>query len=49
MKFINRDWKRTEHDDFLLNIQPQLANNKEAVPQYFESAVVGWIIQFKCE
>lgn len=43
--FINRAWNRTENDDFTLNIQPQLQNNKEAVPQYYEGKIVGWIIQ----
>lgn len=47
--FINRDWNRTEHDDFILNIEPQLRDNKEAVPQFWENKIVGWIIQYRYE
>lgn len=47
--FINRSWNRTESDDFKLNVEPQLRDNKEAVPQYYEGKIVGWVIQYKYE
>jgi hypothetical protein len=40
--FINRDWNRTEHDDFELNVNPKLNGNLTAVPWYVEGEMVGW-------
>jgi hypothetical protein len=47
--FKNRDYSRTENDDWTLNIQPLLRGGKEAVPQYFEGKLVGWKIQNRYE
>lgn len=54
-RFINRDYTRTEEDDFKLNVQPQLREHKEAVPQHVrlsdadgiddDLTLVGWTIQ----
>jgi hypothetical protein len=30
--FINRDWQRSEEDDFKLNVLPRLDSGTEAVP-----------------
>ena len=45
IRFINRDWTRTEHDDFRLNIEPSLCIGVEAIPQYVDGKLVGWVIQ----
>jgi hypothetical protein len=47
--FKNRDYSRTENDDWTLNIQPLLRDGKEAIPQYFEGKLVGWTIQSRYE
>jgi hypothetical protein len=53
--FIQRDYNRTEHDDFLLNVSSRLNEFTEAVPQYVtategeELIVVGWKIQRRYE
>ena len=48
--FVNRDWDHTEEDDFKLNVQNQLSEHAEAVPQYSnEGLLVGWKIQLKFE
>lgn len=39
--FVNRDWKRTEGDDFALNVQPLLRDGKEAIPQYADQPKIG--------
>ena len=52
MAYINRDWARTEHDDYELNILPQLDSLTEAVPVYHvrtDSDPIGWIIQPRYE
>ena len=50
MMFINRDHERTEHDDFVLNIQPKIMNsNNVATPIFYGGIVVGWLIQMKFE
>lgn len=49
MRFINRDWTKTEHDDWLLNVQPLLTENTESVPIYHDSQLVGWKIQMRFE
>ena len=48
--FIQRDYKRTENDDFQLNVQHHLNERNEAVPQLLDSGdVVGWKIQSRYE
>jgi hypothetical protein len=50
--FINRNWTRTENDDFILNIQDRIQNsNKEALPIYDNETgkLMGWKIQTKYE
>ena len=46
--FINRDWNRTEHDDFQLNVLPRLGETTEALPIYHDingnNTLVGWKI-----
>lgn len=46
-KFINRSYNRTEHDDYVLNVQTYLEENQEAVPVFHptEGYIVGWKIQ----
>jgi hypothetical protein len=58
-EFIPRDYRRTESDDFKLNVESQITNNdKEAVPQYAlphgcyiqgREELIGWKIQFRYE
>jgi hypothetical protein len=50
--FINRDWTRTEEDDFKLNVLPRLNASTEAVPQYTRDyehhepwLIIGWNLQ----
>lgn len=45
--FVNRDYNRTEHDDFQLNIAGKLDRTTEAVPIYMPqgTCIVGWNIQ----
>lgn len=46
--FINRNYSRTEEDDFKLNVEDQLRDTKEAVPIYNnEGDLVGWRVQWK--
>ena len=48
--FINRDWSRTEQDDYVLNIESKLNSTNEAVPQYSEDGtLMGWKIQTRFE
>ena len=42
---INRNWNRTEHDDFVLNVQPRISDSLEAMPLYVDGKIVGWKIQ----
>lgn len=50
--FINRDWNRTEYDDFTIYIEPRL-DKDIAIPKYgnnggcLEKVIVGWIIKPK--
>lgn len=44
MRFINRDYTRTEHDDFFLNVVPKLDDNLVAIPVYVQDELVGWNI-----
>ena len=44
--FIQRDWTRTEHDDFALRVVPLLGQWDGAVPVHDEAGVVlGWKIK----
>lgn len=45
MRFINRDWTRSEHDDFELNIATRLSNLSGAIPMNIDGIIVGWVIQ----
>lgn len=47
--FIKRNYIRTVHDDFVLNVQPCLGINQEAVAiyNYTTNQVLGWNIQNK--
>ena len=47
--YINRDWSRSEHDDYTLNIQSRLSENNESVSVYYDDLIVGWKIQPKFE
>lgn len=47
--FINRDYSRTEHDDWALNVCPKLHSCNESIEVYIDSVVVGWKIQWKFE
>lgn len=46
---VYRDFNCTEHDDFVLNVQPRLSNTNEAVPLIIKGEVVGWKIQTRYE
>ncbi len=44
--FIIRDFSRTEHDDFLLNVEDHIRDQKEAITIYNqEGNIIGWKIQ----
>lgn len=46
MRFINRDWRRTEHDDFVLNVEPILSPTIWATPHYGSNGeLLGWQIK----
>lgn len=42
--FIQRDYKRTEHDDFVLNVQYYINVGECAVPRYINGVICGWQI-----
>ena len=47
---ILRDFSRTEHDDFVLNVAHHLNEHTEAVPVYDKyGELVGWRIQQRYE
>lgn len=46
---VNRDWSRTEHDDYVLNVEPRLSPYSEAAPVIVDGAVVAWKIQARYE
>lgn len=46
---IQRDFRRTEHDDFLLNVQDHLDDFTEAVPCFYEGEIIAWKIQYRFE
>lgn len=48
--FIQRNYDRTEHDDFVLNVERELKDGKVATPQYDPCGnVVGWKIHYMYE
>jgi hypothetical protein len=52
--YINRNWKRSESDDFKLNVQDHIKENTEAVPVYAtddngDHYLCGWRIQLRYE
>lgn len=45
-KFIPRDYSRTEHDDFVLNVQDRLDKYTGAIAVFDSSGlIVGWQIK----
>lgn len=46
---IARDYQRTEHDDFVLNVQDNIGNQEEAIPIVSGNTTIGWKIQPKYE
>lgn len=43
--FINRDFARTEHDDFVLNVQPYIGEYEGATKIYDNNGnLLGWKI-----
>ena len=46
---ILRDFDRTEHDDWTLNVLPRLDETTESVKLYALGKVVGWKIQTRGE
>lgn len=48
-QFVRRDFLRTEHDDYILNVQPLEGNDKESLPIYEEEKIIGWLIQSRYE
>ena len=52
LSFIQRDWRRTEMDDYKLNVQARLNDRTEAHSVTYdcgETKVVGWVIVQKFE
>ena len=47
--FISRDYNRTLHDDWVLNVQPRLSERSESVELYVDGEVVGWKVQVRFE
>lgn len=44
-RFFRRDFRRTEHDDFVLNVQPSMTKFEGATPQYTKDGeMVGWTV-----
>ena len=51
-RIILRDWNRTEHDDWALNVQPRMGEKEESIPLYLPKAapedkevVAAWAIR----
>lgn len=40
--FINRNFSRTEADDFKLHVQPHMSKNEWAEPVYSDNQLIGW-------
>lgn len=53
IRFINRNYKYNEHDDFIRNVDSLITvwKNLEAIPIYNDKdgLILGWIIQHKKE
>jgi len=48
--FIQRNYERTKHDDFVLNVENHLKDGRVATEQYDSSGeVVGWRVHFMYE
>jgi len=48
--FINRKYDRTEHDDFVLNVEHHLNERTEIIEVRIEDGtLVGWKIQLRYE
>jgi hypothetical protein len=46
MTFIQRNYDRTEHDDFMLNVEKHLEGHAAAFPAHdAEGNLVGWFIK----
>jgi hypothetical protein len=44
--YINRNYERTEHDDYTLNVEPRLSGTLGAVQIYDgKGVIVGWEIK----
>jgi hypothetical protein len=43
--FIQRDYSRTEKDDYTLNVEPKIGEYKESVEVIVDGVIVGWKIQ----
>lgn len=44
--FINRDYERTEHDDFVLNVQPYIGPLDGAIEMRADDGIlVRWLIR----
>jgi len=44
--FVNRDWTRSEHDDFALNVSRYMGKYDWATPIYnINGIVIGWKIK----
>ncbi len=47
---IHRNYDRTEHDDFVLNVQPRMSSTDGAFPLQDENGnLFGWVIKPYCE
>lgn len=51
---IQRNWDRTEKDDYELNVKPLIGKNEESVPLYkymehSSNVIIAWKIQSKYE
>lgn len=44
-QFISRDFNRTEHDDYILNVNPLEGKTNESLPIYENGKMIGWLIQ----
>jgi hypothetical protein len=46
MRIIKRNFERTEHDDYVLNVQPYVGKYEETIEFRDENGnIVGWRIQ----
>lgn len=48
-QFISRDNSRSEHSDYILNVQPYEGKDRESLPIYEDRVLIGWIIQPRYE